>query len=135
MMLDLDPFPDCEALVIAACAPAITNLLFTTDLPPKESDSWNTKDAIIRVRRITGAPGNIRVDHPVIDLDAFASSRMAASQAARDAQAFILGIRGQQFLTGGVIQSVSCNVGPRQLPEPNPNLFRFGATYRVNTHS
>jgi hypothetical protein len=58
---------------------------------------------------------------------------MDVSIAAREIQASLLGLGGIQ-VENGVIQHVITINGPRRLPEVNPALARYNASYEVRIH-
>jgi hypothetical protein len=124
----VDVFPDAELALLAVLAPAFPSGRVVTKTPATIAGT------VIRVHRISGAARNIRVDRPIVDVDVFAADDATASSTARNAQSVLLSLAGTTVLNG-VIQRVSVVNGPRWLPEDNPNLTRYGATYEVMIHA
>jgi hypothetical protein len=84
----------------------------------------------------TGGTDSHFIDRPTVDIDVwgFKSAPMDVSIAARDIQADAMSLMGIQVQTG-VIQHVITTIGPRPIPEVNPDLVRYNATYEVYIHS
>jgi hypothetical protein len=127
-MATVDVFPDAEIALLAVLAPAFPSDRVVTKVP---ADVTGT---VIRVHRISGAARDIRIDRPIVDVDVFAADDGTASSTARNAQSILLSLAGTTVLNG-VIQRVSVVNGPRWLPEDNPNLIRYGATYEMLIHA
>lgn len=122
-------FPDAESVALYALVPLQPDIRFCTVLPASFTG------IIARVHRISGANRNIGIDRPIIDIDVFGpkSEAGSVSNAARDIQSDILSLMGKH-VTNGVIQHVTTIVGPRQLPEVNPDLVRYSASYEMSVH-
>lgn len=133
MTATLQPFPDAELILIAGLTPVLQGIFgdngvrLVTNLPAQITIP------VVRIKRISGASRDITLDRPILDFDTFWSDYGQASLIARQASASLLGLRGQQ-LSNGVITNVNVVQGPRWLPDPNPNLQRFSASYEVFTH-
>ena len=129
MAMPVPVFPDAENAVLYALVPLEPDIRFCTVLPAEFTG------IVCRVHRISGANRNIGVDRPIIDIDVFGPTSEAGSvsNAARDIQSDLLSLMGKQVMNG-VIQHVTTTVGPRQLPEANPNLVRYAATYEMSVH-
>ena len=125
-MVTVDTFPDVEVMLVGAMAPLFPDYRFVTILPE------NIVKTTCRFKRISGAARDIRIDRPIVDADVFTAGY--TDLAAREIQAALLSLRGRPLMNG-VVQSVIVNVGPHWLPDPNPNLFRFNATYEIHIHS
>jgi hypothetical protein len=123
-------FPDAESMVLYALVPLEPDIRFVTVLPAEITDS-----IIARVHRISGANRNIGVDRPIVDIDVFGPKADvgSVSAAARDIQSDILSLMGKA-VANGVIIHVTTTAGPRSLPEANPNLVRYSATYELQVH-
>jgi hypothetical protein len=122
-------FPDAESALLYALVPLEPDIRFVTSMPGSVSTITT------RVHRISGANRNVGVDNAIIDIDVFGpkAETGSVSNAARDIQSDILSLAGK-VVTNGVIQHASTVVGPRQLPEGNPDLVRYSATYEVHIH-
>jgi hypothetical protein len=127
----LSVFPDVELALMFALVPMEPDIRFVTVLP-----AGNPSQVTARIRRVSGTNTNIWVDRPVVDVDVygFITDPMDASVAARNIQADILSLMGFQ-VTNGVFQHVFAISGPKQLPEVNPALVRYNATYEVLIHA
>ena len=122
-------FPDIELLLISALVPLNPAVRFVTVLPA------DIPGTIARIHRISGAAQHIGGDQPIVDVDVFGfkSSTDSVSLSARTIQAQVLSFAGTAY-PKGVIQHASVIAGPRQLPEANPALVRFSATYEIRVH-
>jgi hypothetical protein len=122
-------FPDAESAVLYALVPLYPTVRFVTIMPGELTG------ITARVHRISGANRNIGVDHPIIDIDVFGPKNEtgSVSNVARDIQADVLSFAGKVVMNG-VIQHASTVVGPRQLPEANPDIVRYAASYELQIH-
>lgn len=122
-------FPDIESALLYALVPMQPDIRFVTAMPADVST------IVARVHRISGANRNIHVDRPVVDIDVFGPSTDVGnvSAAARNIQSDVLSLMGRT-VTNGVIQHASTIAGPRSLPEANPDLVRYSATYEIQIH-
>lgn len=122
-------FPDIESALLYALVPLEPDIRFVTILPATVSS------IVARVHRISGAPRDIYVDRPIVDIDVFGPKSDAGnvSAAARSIQADILSLMGK-VVTNGVIQHAVTIAGPRALPEENVELARYSATYEIQIH-
>jgi hypothetical protein len=91
---------------------------------------------VSRIKRISGGPNQatFMLDRPVVDIDTFYSDYATTDLEARNIQAALFNLRGKQLMFG-VVQNCRAIVGPRWLPDPDPKLFRFGASYQLNFHA
>lgn len=123
-------FPDVESALLYALVPLQPDIRFVTVMPA------SVTGIVARVHRISGAPRDIHVDRPIVDIDVFGSQSEAGnvSVAARSIQSDVLSLMGK-VVTNGVIQHAVTIAGPRSLPEVNPDLVRYGATYEIQIHS
>lgn len=122
-------FPDVESALLYALVPMQPDIRFVTAMPA------SVTSVVARVHRISGAPRDIHVDRPIVDIDVFGpkSDVGNVSAAARSIQADVLSLMGR-VVTNGVIQHAVTIAGPRSLPEVNPDLVRYGATYEIQIH-
>lgn len=109
---------------------------FASTLPEGILKMSSQGKIVSRVKRIAGAPQTASPfdDRPVVDIDTFTGVYGTSDLAGRQIQAALLNLRGKQ-LTIGVVQFTRVIVAPRWLPDPNPELFRFGATYQFHFHA
>ena len=123
-------FPDPETMLLQILAPQNPSMRFVTIMP-----SGDPTKITVRIRRTGGTNVHIGLDRPIVDIDVFGlkSQVGTVSAAARDIQSQILALMSATA-PNGVIQHVSTMVGPRQLPEVNPKLVRYSATYELQTH-
>jgi hypothetical protein len=128
----LKPWPDAEQVMLVGLTPLIQAVYPTarivTELPGAIAVPT------IRIKRISGAQRDIIVDRPILDVDVFWTDYGTASAISRQITASLLSLRGLKLMNG-VISNVNVVQGPRWLPEPDPNLFRFSATYEAFTHN
>ena len=123
-------FPDPELMLLSALVPQNPSVRFVTVMPAGELAKITA-----RIRRTGGANPHLGLDRPVIDIDVFGpkSQTGTVSDAARMIQSQIMSLMSA-IVSNGVIQRASTITGPRQLPEVNPNLVRYSATYELQTH-
>lgn len=127
-------FPDIEILLVAYLK-AQTGKRVVTDLPA--SDKLAAALPLYRVTRVAGEDRDYKLDHPIVDVDTYAADRAAASLLARQAHDFLCNHLSYEdsVQPTGVVTAVSTVVGPRWLPDTNPNLRRFQASYEVSLHA
>jgi hypothetical protein len=123
-------FPDIELLLLYALVPLEPDIRFVTRMP-----TGDLAQTTALIHRISGANRNIGIDRPIVDIDVFGIREDAGnvSIAARNIQSDILSLMGVE-LANGVIQHVTTVNGPRTLPEDNPYVIRFSATYELQVH-
>jgi hypothetical protein len=128
--MSLPAFPDVESALLYALVPLQPDIRFVTVMPA------NVTSITARVHRISGAPRDIYIDRPLVDIDVFGpkSEAGSVSAAAREIQADVISLMGK-VVTNGVIQHAVTIAGPRSIPEDNPDLARYGATYEIQIHS
>jgi hypothetical protein len=130
----ITPMPDVEAALMFALVPMEPDIRFVTVMPAGDLPMITA-----RIKRSSGGgargSGSWWMDQPTVDIDVWGSSTeaMNVSIAARSIQADILSLMGVQVMNG-VIQRVATISGPRSLPEANPTLVRYNATYEVRIH-
>jgi hypothetical protein len=88
---------------------------------------------VVRVTRTAGTNRSLFTDRPIVDVDVFATTWAAASNAARLAQNAILFVLRGTTRDEGKVQNATTVVGPRWLPDINPALYRFSASYEFST--
>jgi hypothetical protein len=131
-------FPDVEILLLhwleAQQVPeanaVLTQTRFCTDLPyiaPGATGSW------ARISRVSGATVSYFTDRPIVDLDVYSFDRDASVAVATAIQSLLLWqLRGSQT-PDGIVQTVAVMIAPRWLPDDNPDMSRYGATYELHT--
>lgn len=136
MTSTLPTLPSIEVSIITELTSHFSDgYRFCSTLPENILDLNANEIVVTRVKRIAGAPQTSSPfdDRPVVDIDTFTADYGFSDRVGRDIQAALLNLRGQQ-LTIGVVQFTRVIVAPRWLPDPNPALFRFGATYQFHFH-
>jgi hypothetical protein len=127
-------FPDVEVLLVAYLNSSL-DVRACTELPA--ADQLNDHLPVVRIRRISGADRDYRLDRPVVDVDVFAASRPAA--AALSGQVRVVLRDDLQYADAvqptGVVTSVTTIVAPRWLPDPDTSLRRYSATYELCVHA
>jgi len=95
----------------------------------------------IRVQRLTGAPDNIWIDKPLVEVDVVTTKLVSgtagyglADVLSRDIQANLFNLRSLPLLEG-VIQAVRTITGPRRIPDISVDTYRFAATYELSVHA
>lgn len=126
-------FPDAELMLVAGLTSLMQGILGDNGVRVVTILPAEITVPTVRVKRISGASRNITLDRPILDFDTFWSNYGQASLVARQASASLLDLRGVQ-LSNGVVTNVNVVQGPRWLPDPNPNLYRFNASYEVFVH-
>jgi hypothetical protein len=122
--------PDIEALLVAYLTDR-TGTRTVTDLPAD-------LDEILPVYRVACAGGGddgFRLDRSIVDLDSFAATRAAAAAKADEARELLLTDLHTVPQPTGVVTGVRTITKPRWVPDPNPNLRRFTASYAVYAHT
>lgn len=123
-------FPDPETMLMYALVPQNPDFRFVTVMP-----YGDPAKITIRIRRTGGAIANVGLDRSIVDIDVFGPKAQVGnvSAAARDIQSQIMSLMSA-ITPNGVIQHAVTVASPRQLPEVNPNLVRYAATYELNIH-
>lgn len=129
-MFPVPVFPDIASALLFALVPEFPDIRFVTIMP-----YGNPESITARISRISGAPRDIYIDRPIVDIDVFGPKGEAGnvSTAANEIQACVLSLMSRK-VQNGVIQHAVTIAGPRSLPEANTNLVRYGATYEIQIH-
>lgn len=129
-------YPDIERLLVAYYK-AETGDRVVTDLP----DNLEEVVPVIQVTRVP-SPAGYRLDRPTVDVSVWTlkAQRAACSDLARTVlNLTTVDLVGQVLtagvVTAGVVTAASVDVAPYQVPDPNPNLCRYLATYRLAAHT
>lgn len=133
MMPIIQPMPDAELLLVAGLTPLLQAVFGSGGVRVVTILPAEIAVPTVRIKRISGAQRTIALDRPILDADTFASDYGTSSLISRQVTASLLMLRGQA-VTSGVIGNVNVIQGPRWLPDADPNLFRFNASYEVFTH-
>jgi hypothetical protein len=126
-----DVFPDIEQLLVSwlgSPASGADSYHYCTILP------GDITETTVRIERTSGANRSIRVDRPIVDIDVYSLTVGDAALAARLIQQAILNMRSV-VTEDGTVQHASTVIGPRWMPDVNPALFRYGATYELYCHA
>lgn len=123
-------FPDIEVLLVAYLK-AETGERALTDLPANLDEIL----PVIRVTCVDGDDDTFRLDRSAVDIDVYAATRAGAAALSGQVRELLLtDLHGNPQPTG-VVTGVRTLTKPRWLPDPNPNLRRFHASYRVFAHT
>lgn len=130
MPLPTPVFPDVEHLIVT----------FLTDaerVPPRVLTKLPLPIAppVVRVTRTSGANRSIYIDRPIVDVDVFHDNYEDASNLARVIQNLLLWTLRATTTPDGTVQDVTTVIGPRWMPDVNPNLVRYGASYEVRVRT
>lgn len=118
-------FPDVEDLLVLVLDGLSPGRDVVTTLPPNLQDQLPLQ----RVRRIGGG-GDQVTDVARVDVEAFASTRAAALQLARQQHQVLLSV--PSATSRGLIDRVVPEVGPHELPYADPGVRLMQATYRIS---
>lgn len=124
-------YPDIEKLLVAFYK-AETSHRAVTDLPADVEEIV----PVIQVGRVPSGAG-YRLDRPLVDVSVWTlkGQRASCSQIARDiARLTTTTLVGPRRLEG-VVTAAGVDVAPYELADPNPNLCRYLATYRLAAHT
>jgi hypothetical protein len=121
-------FPNIELLLVGWLQPQFPDARLATILPA------DITETTVHVTRISGANRNIRIDRPIVDIDVFALDYGDSVAAALAIQQVITLARNITTADGVLLGASTVN-GPRWLPEINPALTRFSATYEFHVHA
>ncbi|WP_028924195.1 hypothetical protein [Pseudonocardia acaciae] len=117
--------PDAEEIVVAYLDDALPGTNVVTELRVGFED----KLPVVRVCRVGGAVSKpLILDAPLVDVDAYHRTRAQASQLAREIAAAMSAARGVA-LAGGLVTSVTEQVGPSWRPDYNPRVHHFGCQF------
>lgn len=120
-------FPDIEKLVHAYLSGQITERV-CTELDP------DFAVPVVQIYRIAGEDRDYALDHPMVDVDAYAASRGQAMDLARQVQSLLRFSIVNQVTTFGVVTHSRTVVGPRILPYEDTTKRRASATYALAAH-
>ena len=124
-------YPDIEQLLVAYYK-AETGKRAVTDLPGNVEEIV----PVIQVSRVPSGAG-YRLDRPLVDVSVWtlANQRAQCSDLAQQIVDLttrdLIGARRPQ----GVVTFAAVDVVPYRVPDPNPNLCRYLATYLLAAHT
>lgn len=124
-------YPDIEQLLVAFYK-AETGKRAVTDLPGNVEEIV----PVIQVSRVPSSAG-YRLDRPKVDVNVWTlkSQRSACSTLAQDVlDLTVLTLAGPRRAQG-VVTYASVDTAPYWVPDPNPNLCRYLATYQLAAHT
>lgn len=123
-------FVDAETFLIAALAEQFPDARVLAVLPADLEGVL----PVVQVERIGGSD-DYGIDNPLIDVECFASDRVAAKALADQVRSFLrYGLMGRSSM-GAVVLNVLTSSGPAWRPYGNTNVSRVGATYAVTLHN
>lgn len=124
-------YPDIEVLLVAYLK-AATDKRVVTELP----GTLEQQVPLIQVTRVP-SPAGYRLDRPQVDISVWTlkAQRSACSTLARQVADLVLNDLPGPRRPHGVVTSASVDVAPYWQPDPNPNLCRYLATYRLAAHT
>ncbi|MFF4530768.1 hypothetical protein ACFY1P_16025 [Streptomyces sp. NPDC001407] len=125
-------WPDAEAALVAWLAPHL-GVRVCTDTPADLADAV----PLVRLHRIGGRDDGFRLDHALVDVDAFAATRADAVALATRTRAVLVGsLPGSVVRTPAAVFTAASTVSaPSWRPWENPGVIRIGATYAVRLHA
>lgn len=128
-------YPDIEVLLVAALK-AATGKRTLTDLPGDLEQILQTTDVVIQVARAPSTAG-YRIDRPLVDVSTWTlkARRDVCSATARQIAQFVMNDLPGPRRPQGVVTSAAIDIAPYRVPDPNPNLCRYLATYRLTAHT
>jgi len=122
---DLAVFIDIETAVMDLLADLATGGIGTVT-----PSNLNTSMPFVRVTRIGG--GDTRItDTARVDVDAFGATRTVAYNLAEACRQRL--ISGPHVTAPGVLDSVTTDAGPHEVPWGDPTIRRFTASYSVSS--
>lgn len=123
-------YPDIERLLVAFYT-AQTGKRVVTELPGDLEQVL----PVIQVTRVP-SPATYRLDRPRIDINVWTPKAQRATCSELAQQVLDLTTRDLigQRLAAGVVTFAAVDIAPYWLPDPNPNLCRYLATYQLAAH-
>lgn len=117
--------PDAEEMAVAYLAEAFPGAQVSTELWM----GFEEEVPVLRVSRVGGAMAKqLILDAPLIDIDVFHGTRAGASQLAREVCAVMPAAKAVE-VAGGLITSVTEQLGPSWRPDFNPHVYHFGCQF------
>lgn len=124
-------YPDIEVLLVAYYTDK-TSKRVVTELPA----TLETVLPVIQVTRVA-SPAGYRLDRPRVDVSVWTlkKDRAACSALARQVLDLTITDLPGPRRAAGVVTAAAVEIAPYWLPDPNPNLCRYLAGYRLAAHS
>lgn len=123
-MLVLGPWPDPDLVLRELLAGLVTQEVVSV-LPSNLGEVL----PLIRARRVGGTDDRI-TDRPRVDVEVYAPTAAIAKPLAEQVRQRMLA--GAARTNAGVMDRAFTEVGPRELPYPNPAVRVWAATYRIS---
>lgn len=121
---------DVEALLVAWLDGQLTGVTVRVELDNSLPDELPT----VQVERVTGDDDGFRMDRALVDVNVYASTRLAATALAAQVRGLLLTrLRGSTTDTA-VVGRVATIAAPGWRPYENTALRRVGATYEMFLH-
>ncbi|MGW9637436.1 hypothetical protein [Nocardiopsis alba] len=118
-----------EPLLIAWLSQDLS-VTVTTETPP----SLEARVPLVQVARISGSDDGYRLDHPIVDVTAWASDRLAAARLAGQVRDSMIRLWRHGEYQGAVVTDVEIRPAARWVPYDNTAVRRYAATYHLTTH-
>lgn len=120
---------DVEAELVAWLA-GVLDVRVLTDLPANLDDVL----PVVQIERVGGDDDSIRLDRAFVDVNAYATTREAASALLSRARSTLLTRLAGTVTDEAVFTAARTITAPTRRPYENPSLRRFGATFEVFCH-
>jgi hypothetical protein len=120
---------DVEAELVAWLTAGLTARVLT-DLP---ADLGGVLP-VVQIERVGGDDDGIRLDRAFVDVDAYASTRQAASELLSQTRSLLLGGLRGTVTDAAVFTAARTITAPARRPYENPSVRRFGATFEIFCH-
>lgn len=120
---------DVEAELVAWLADQLAARVLT-DLPA----DLGSVLPVVQIERVGGDDDGIRLDRAFVDVDAYASTRQAASELLSQARSVLLAHLRGVVTEKAVFTAARTISAPARRPYENPSVRRFGATYEIFCH-
>lgn len=127
-------YPDIEQLLVAFYKDK-TGKRAVTELPGNLEEILAGNTGVIQVTRVPSGAG-YRLDRPQVDVSVWTlkTQRGLCSQIAQQVLDLTTRDLPGPRRPGGVVTAASVDVVPYWVPDPNPNLCRYLATYQLAAH-
>jgi hypothetical protein len=123
-------WPDIEVVLVAALGAEFTDATVSTET----GNDLLSLLPFIQVARAAGDDDGFRLDRPLVDIDVYAATRVAANTLALQVRTFILRTLRGSVTNGAVFGHTGTVSAPSNRPYENTGLRRTGATYELFFH-